>query len=578
MYTYVHISGYPKSLVSTGIQKSPSPCPSGAAAGFFLATQNAMNKHVLTWCTHADRWHARLPRLLGNFNPDPQRQQRLFQLQSLGLLDWCRQMLPEHFRASPSLMHRWLAGELQSWRQTRGRRVNVIGPRGAAKSTLGTLAYVLRAALERQEPYIWIVSDTRSQACLHLENIKTELLENLLLREAYPAATGRGPVWRQGAIVLSNGVAIDAFGTLQRMRGRRRREHRPTLIVCDDLQNDQHVHSPHLREQTRHWFAGALLKAGDGRTNILNLATALHRDALALELARTPGWVSRTFRAIEQWPANTQLWEQWEKLYADVETPDSQRRAREFYQQHREQMDAGAVLLWPEREDLYSLMCLQAEGGRVAFAREKQGSPLSPDVCEWPESYFHQDAGLWFDAWPDELTIRILALDPSKGRDARRGDFSAYVLLGIDRQGVVYVEADLARRPTPQMVADGVAHYRHFRPHAFGLEANQYQDLLAGEFEAEFRRHGLHTVRPWLVENSVNKLVRIRRLSPLLAAGRLRFRRNSPGTQMLVNQLKDFPVGDHDDGPDALEMALRLADALLEPPASDGLGDRLPVQ
>jgi hypothetical protein len=27
----------------------------------------------------------------------------------------------------------------------------------------------------------------------------------------------------------------------------------------------------------------------------------------------------------------------------------------------------------------------------------------------------------------------------------------------------------------------------------------------------------------------------------------------------LVQQLKDFPVGDHDDGPDALEMALRLS-------------------
>jgi predicted phage terminase large subunit-like protein len=109
------------------------------------------------------------------------------------------------------------------------------------------------------------------------------------------------------------------------------------------------------------------------------------------------------------------------------------------------------------------------------------------------------------------------------------------------------------------------------------VEANQYQELLAGEFEAEFRRQGLYGVRPWLVENSVNKLVRIRRLSPLLAGGRIRFKRNSPGTQLLIHQLKDFPVGDHDDGPDALEMALRLATELLEPPPGDGLGDRLCV-
>jgi hypothetical protein len=45
----------------------------------------------------------------------------------------------------------------------------------------------------------------------------------------------------------------------------------------------------------------------------------------------------------------------------------------------------------------------------------------------------------------------------------------------------------------------------------------------------------------------------------------------------LIHQLWDFPLGDHDDGPDALEMALRLATELMEQPYGDGLGNRLPV-
>ena len=45
-------------------------------------------------------------------------------------------------------------------------------------------------------------------------------------------------------------------------------------------------------------------------------------------------------------------------------------------------------------------------------------------------SYF--DDHIWFDEWPSELTVRVIALDPSKGGDARRGDYSAYVLLGVD--------------------------------------------------------------------------------------------------------------------------------------------------
>jgi hypothetical protein len=85
-------------------------------------------------------------------------------------------------------------------------------------------------------------------------------------------------------------------------------------------------------------------------------------------------------------------------------------------------------------------------------------------------------------------------------------------------------------------------------------------------------------IHPWLIYNDTNKLVRLRRLSPHLAAHRIRLKANSPGTQLLLDQLRQFPTAEHDDGPDALEMALRLASEMLAssvPP--DNLGSRLPV-
>ncbi len=492
-------------------------------------------------------------------------------------LTWARRHLPQHFAKPPSRMHVWLASRLDAMAQTRGVKLNVLGPRGGAKSTLVTLAYVLRAAVEGWEPYVWIVSDTKPQAHAHLENLKTELADNAQLAAEYPAAAGRGPVWRGGAVQLNNGVRVEAFGTGQRIRGRRHRENRPTLIVCDDLENDGHIVSALQREHSRTWFHGTLLKAGTPRTNVVNLATALHREALAVQLHRTPGWTSRIFQAVVRWPDAMSLWEQWEGLYAAPENPDARRNARSFYEEHRDEMDAGAVVLWPEHEDLYTLMCMRAESGRGAFEREKQNSPIQPELCEWPESCF--DETIWFTDWPADLVVKTLALDPSKGSDARRGDYSAYVLLGMDRRGVLYLEADLARRPTPQMVADGVELYRRFRPDAFGVEANQFQELLGSEFEAEFHRQGILGARPWLVDNRVNKQVRIRRLGPYLASRRLRFKAGSPSTSLLVEQLRTFPVGDHDDAPDAAEMALRLAAELLQQRTpSDGLGNRLRLE
>lgn len=492
------------------------------------------------------------------------------------LLGWGQRYLAEHFALPPSALHRWLAERCGEMAVARGMKVNVLGPRGGAKSTIGSLALPLCAALERWEKYIWIVSDTRHQACAHLENIKSELVDNPRLAADYPDATGRGPVWRAGAITLRNGVTIEAFGTGQRIRGRRRRAARPTLVICDDLQNDGHMQSIVQRDRSRTWFHGTLMKAGTARTNFLNLATALHRDALAMELCRNPGWDARVFRAIPSWPEQMALWHEWEAIYTDLERADARQAARAFYEAHREAMEAGAEVLWPEQEDLYRLMCMRAEEGRAAFEREKQNSPISPELCEWPEDYFGPE--IWFDHWPEQVQVKAMALDPSKGTDARRGDYSAYVMLAVDRQGTVYVEADLARRPTPTIVADGVELYRRFQPDALGVEANQFQELLAGELQAEFRRQGLLAARPWPMENRVAKLVRIRRLGPYLATRRLRFKAHSPGTQLLVDQLKMFPVGDHDDGPDALEMAIRLAAETLAVPGSpDGLGNRLPL-
>ena len=492
----------------------------------------------------------------------------------VGLLDWGREHLPSYFRKPASAMHRWLAGEMDAMIDRRAARVNLIGPRGAAKSTVATLAGVLRAAVEGVEPYVWIVSDTKDQAQSHLENVKAELIENRSLADAYPRCVGRGKRWRAGSIELRNGVVIEAYGTGQRIRGRRSRADRPTLIVCDDLENDGHVVSSHLRTISREWFHGTLLKAGTRRTNVVNLATALHRDALAMRLAETAGWTSHTFRSIRRWPSDMDLWREWESVYSDLEDDQAAANARRFYERRRDSMNAGADLLWPEEEDLYTLMQMRLEGGHTAFEREKQASPIDPERCEWPESYF--DESCWFDAWPAKTTLRTLAIDPSKGSDARQGDYSALVMLAVDDTGLLYVQADLARRPTAQMVADGVEWCRRFRPDTIGVEANQWQQLLAMEFVAEFRRRGVIGVSPCEIHNYQNKAMRIRKLGPYLAQRRFRFKKNCPSTRLLVDQLRDFPIGAHDDGPDALEMALRLAEAeWRESGNEDGLGDRL---
>jgi predicted phage terminase large subunit-like protein len=469
--------------------------------------------------------------------------------------DWARHYLRDYFKLPLSKFHRWLVSRLQGLHTCRGSRLALVAPRGSAKSTWVSLVYPLWAASCRHEPYIQIISDTQSQARLLLEAIKRELEDNSLLAQDCPGATGRGRPWGQDRIRLTNGVVIEALGTGAKIRGRRNRSERPTLIIVDDPQNDQHVTSAIQRERSWNWFNRAVANAGTPETNVLVLGTALHRDCLVLKLTCTGGWEGNTFRAIGKMPERMDLWSAWERIYTDWEDTEHEKQAAEYYRSHRNDMNAGVELLWPEREDLYGLMCLRSTIGVAAFASEKQGDPFDPAACEFPPEYFG-GPGFWFDEWPEQLTFRTLALDPSKGKDAEVGDYSALVKLGRDNNGILYVEADLQRRPTPQLIADSIEMIRLFKPDGFSVEINQFQELLAAEF---FRLAALRKMHLPIhgINNQTNKQVRIRRLGTYLAQRLFRFKSRSPGTALLVQQLQDFPVGDHDDGPDALEMALR---------------------
>jgi predicted phage terminase large subunit-like protein len=194
--------------------------------------------------------------------------------------------------------------------------------------------------------------------------------------------------------------------------------------------------------------------------------------------------------------------------------------------------------------------------------QELGGLFVSVEGAEWPASYFPDS--LWFGDWPEGLLARAAALDPSKGKDARSGDYAAFALLAVDSDGVLWCEADLYRGRSAEYLAEAaVAHQRSFRPDVLAVESNQFLQLFAVIIDQVARRRGV-LVPVVELHNSAPKPVRIRRLGPYLAQGRFRFR-DTPGTRLLVDQLREFPEGQFDDGPDSLEMALRvLADLLAE--------------
>lgn len=191
--------------------------------------------------------------------------------------------------------------------------------------------------------------------------------------------------------------------------------------------------------------------------------------------------------------------------------------------------------------------------GIAAFAQEYGGRFTSVADAEFPPEYF--DDPFWADEMP-ETEIGVLALDPSKGRDSKRGDFQASVFAGF-LDGAVYVDAALGRYPIGTAVRESLRLGLKHGARVFAFESNGFQDeALMPEIERQLADHPLHGIAVVPVHHSIKKELRIQSLDPFLARHELRFV-NSEGTRRLVDQLREFPHSHHDDGPDALEMAVR---------------------
>jgi len=477
-------------------------------------------------------------------------------------LAWMYKYLPHYMTVKPSRFHKELIADLGRLHRLRGQKHVRRGPRESGKSTYLSKGYPLYCALEGIEPLTLLLADSDKQVQEYLSSIKTELESNEAIRHGYPHAAGVGAAWTIDHIKTRNGMVIKTKGASGKMLGMTSGNLRPTLVIGDDLNARSDAYSPTVRTRRLHWFNTDVLNIGTlGHTNFLVAGTSIHRDAVACVLSRTAGWAAKSYRSIIEWPTATDLWHEWEKIYGNLADEDRDANADAFYAANRAAMDAGAVLLWPEKEPLLLLMKLRAASGPSAFASEKQDEPGTEGSTEFPSEWF-ENPGMFFDAWPGGLKVKVVSCDPSKGSDARAGDYQAIASVALHADGVFYVDMSLKREPVPVMAERFVQVAKDFGTiDRLAIETNATLGLLLPEIERAMKLGSM--VAPLSgVHNTLSKLARVRRLGGWLSRGQIRVR-NTPGGKELVEQLRQFPSGEFDDGPDALEIGIRCIEELI---------------
>ena len=477
--------------------------------------------------------------------------------------DWAAEYLSNLFGKSWSQMHRDFGTDFDFMTRHRGVRMGYVAPRGGGKTKHLCVGYPLYAICHNLEAFILLAGSSASLPEASLDTIKSQLVNNLALRRDYPHATGQGRVWNVGAIVTANGISVRAVGRGKKIRGSSHGRHRPTCILCDDLDDEDSVASDEAKTKAWKWLTSTLIPLGiEAEVNVGVAGTILDDGDIPSRLQKTPGWFCRAYQALMHEPENQALWREWSGIYREETILKNEGKldrnaqpARDYFEARRGEMERGAIVLWPEQESLYDLQVYRERNGEASFQTEKQGNAAGSAMTEWSPELFDENRIL-FDRWP-YCQHRAMVCDPSKGAN-EKSDFSPWMYGGIGPDGLLYVDCDMRRRDAGQICVDGCNIAKVFLPHGIGMEADAYgaisilwantvadQGILCPPM-FEIRHGGVH------------KNLRIRRLTPYLRGYKFRFRSGSPGVELLLQQLRKWPHTKHDDGPDALEMLLRL--------------------
>lgn len=423
-----------------------------------------------------------------------------------------RTYFPHYFTLPFCEMHR----EVVRLMDTRGEGVPatvvVAAPRGHGKSTLVSLAYPIHQILFQGAHFIVLVSATADMAERFVMRIRLEFENNVRIRTDFGDL--RGHPWSDEELV-ANQVMVWARGSGQALRGAVYGPYRPDLFILDDVETDELVRNPRRVERLKKWILGTVYPAMAKDGLLFMIGTKLSRRSVLAQFLEDKTWLHAEYRAII------------------TDKP-----------------------LWQEKFTIDQLNAMKEKMGTLDFNREYMNDPRDEEGMfkqEWIQYYEPETLSM------DQLSI-YAALDPSVGA-GESSDYKAFVTIGVDPDGIIYVlDAWIRKASIEEMIRMVYAKWHQYRHLVIGIETNVFQRVLLNLFDMEARKRA-----QWLplkeVQHSIAKEARIVRLSPLIERGVIRFAKGHSDQDLLIEQLIYFPSSTvNDDGPDALEMVVQISD------------------
>ena len=415
-----------------------------------------------------------------------------------------------------------------------GKYVVVAAPRGHAKSTAVTHAYLLAKVLFRESRFVLLVSDTEGQAAEFLGGIRNELQTNEELISTFGVSKVVKDTETDIIVRMTDGweFRVIAKGSEQKVRGLKWNSGRPDLIIGDDLENDEIVMNPDRREKFMNWVMKALIPCGSDSCLVRVVGTILHFDSMLERFLGDVNWVGRRFSAHSGY-------------------------------------DDFSCLLWPEKFPEERLRAIrkryEAQGMPEGYSQEYLNVPMSEQNSFFRKADF---LGMKEEDRRKKKTFYVVGdLAISK---AERSDYTVFGVVGVDEESVLHVvHVERGRLDSWEITERMFALQKLWKPEMFGVEQEKISKALGPFLNREMIKRGIfmNFPDPPLIPTK-DKRVRAQAIMARMRAGGVRFDMEADWFHPLQEELLRFPRGAHDDYVDMLSWIGLMLDRLMEAPTA----------
>ncbi len=442
-------------------------------------------------------------------------------------------------------------------------QVAIASPRGSAKSTAITFAYALASTLFQEHAHVLIISANEELASGFLAEIKTELLENDVLRDTFGFKRFIKERETEIVVLLDSGYKfrIIVKGAEQRMRGLKWERKRPSLVIIDDVEDEELVASEVRREKFRRWFYGAVKPILRDNGKIRMVGTILHMDSLLNRFMPPPK---------SGYTVDTPLYRYTESSEAEIKKlkpnydGDTPHRAWLSILLRAHSIDFEH-LLWKEMYPESRLRAIRqdfAEQGMLdVYSQEYLNNPIDPG-----KAYFRKSDFLPMKQESHEVRKTYYAACDLAITQNKRSAYTAMPVGGMDSDRRLYIiDMRRGRFDSLEITDEIFSIHKRWDVAVFRMESENIQKSIGPYIYDRMNRTGEY-INIDAKAPTKDKESRAQTLRAMMRAGQVYFDKEASWYADLEEELLNFPKWTTCDQVDALAWLALLVHEMIEAP------------